>query len=246
MTADWLLLPVMPHWAWPLSWAVVAAAVVLWLWPRAARSHQVHAAQGQIAANPIRVARKITGPAWLPGVTAASVALLAVWPNGGGSGYVALALQSPSLLSLTWALMIVLQSLGRTVPASDNTRVPAFAWYALCALGWLLTIDTLNLWPLTWEVNFYAWGFSASCLWLCAGLVLILAWRCHGPWVWHSIAVLALYALLRWPSGNVWDAWLDPAVWIVAHVQVLRHVWQCVRGGRNGSSCRSTHSENQS
>jgi hypothetical protein len=231
MTADWLLLPVMPHWAWPLSWAVVSAAIVLWLWPREGYGHRMNTSQGQIASNPTRTDSKIKGPFWMCGVCAAGVALLALWPNGGWSGYAALALQSPSLLSLTWAQMMF-QAVVRGTPASDNSRVPMFAWYLLCALGWLLMIDTLNLWPLTWEVNLYAWGFSAGSLWLCVALVLILAWLRHGLWIWHSIAVLALYALLRWPSGNVWDAWLDPGVWIVAHVQVLRHVWRCAQRGK--------------
>ena len=231
MTADWIVLPVMVHWAWPLSWAVVAAAVVLWLWPREAGRPPSIPSRGLIDLEPARAHRRFMGPAWLPAATAMGVACLAWWPDKGWSGYAALALQSPSLLSLTWALLIIVQVAGRGALGCDDTRVPVSAWSFLCLLGWLLTVDTLNLWPLTWDVSLYAWGFSAPSLWLCAGLVAVLAWRHQGPWVWHSIAVLALYALLRWPSGNVWDAWLDPAVWIVSHVHVLRHVWRRVRVG---------------
>lgn len=229
MTTNWMLLPVMSHWAWPLSWAVVAAAVVLWLWSCKDRSHVTNSTQDPFAPSPIRAECKFKGPDWMRGFLAAGVSLLALWPNGGWSGYAALALQSPSLLSLTWALVMVFQAVSRKTLASGNIRTPICAWTLLCALGWLLTIDTLNLWPRTWEVNFYTWGFSASSLWLCVSLVLILAWLRHGLWIWQSIAVLALYALLRWPSGNVWDAWLDPGVWIVAHVQVFRHVWRCAQ-----------------
>ena len=228
---DWMLLPVMSHWAWPLSWAVVSAAVVLWLWPREACTQQVNSIQGQIASSSTRAERKIKGPPGLSWVLAAGVALLAMWPQGGWSGYAALALQSPSLLSVTWALVVLLRTMGWRGATDDNTRVPVLAWYLLCALGWLLTMDTLNLWPAAWDVSVYAWGFSFRSLWLSALWVWVLAWWRHGPWVWPSIAVLALYALLRWPSGNVWDAWLDPVVWIVAHVQVLRHASRCVLRG---------------
>ena len=239
MTTGWILLPVMSHWAWPLSWAVVVAAVVLWLWPREADSHQGHSTLGQMSAMATRAARPVKGPGWLPWVLAVGVSLLAIWPNGGWSGFIALALQSPSLLSLTWAMVVVLQFMGKMAPSSVHPPVPPWVWYVLCTLGWLLTIDTLNLWPRTWDVSFYGWGFSASSLWLSAWGVAMLAWRYHGPWVWHSIMVLAVYALLRWPTGNVWDVWLDPAVWLVAHLKVLRHVWRCMR---HGGGHPSTHS----
>ena len=221
MIANWVLLPAMPAWAWPLSWAVVAAACVWRLWPRAVRE-----ASEAGEAIGVRVHR---GPAWLVACVAVLVALLAGWPDGGWSGYAGLVLQSPSVLTLTWAIGCCLQAIGCCKPALGNTRVPALAWYLLCALGWLLTLDTLNLWPRAWEVNFYAWGFSPASLWFSAGLLWMLAWWRHGPWVLQGIAVLALYAVLRWPSGNLWDAWLDPAVWIVAHVQMLRHVWHSTK-----------------
>ncbi len=232
MTAEGILLPVMSAWAWPLSWAVVAAASVVWLWPREAHHLPAHAVQPMVATPPSRAHRKVKGPAWLMGLTAACLALLAVWPNGGWSGFAALALQSPSLLTLTWAIVCLWRATGRAYPPRDHTRVPASAWFLLCALGWLLTIDTLNLWPWAWDVSVYAWGFSAGGLWLCALVVGILAWLRPGLWAWPGIAVLGLYVCLRWPSGNVWDAWLDPAVWLAAHVQVARQVWPWVRVGR--------------
>lgn len=232
MTADWMLWPLLPVWAWPLTWAVVAAACVVWLWPREARHHPASTAQAQTATGPSRAHRKVKGPAWLMGVMAGGVACLAVWPQGGWSGYAALALQSPSLLTLTWAIVCLWQSTGWTEPAHDPDRVPAPAWVLLCVVGWMLTIDTLNLWPSAWDVRFYAWGFSAGSLWLSVLVVLLMAGVRHGPWVWTSIAVLLLYAGLRWPTGNVWDAWLDPAVWMVAHVQTVKSAWSWIRVGR--------------
>ena len=229
MTADWLLLPVMPAWAWPLSWAVVAAACVVRLWPHENHLHPASAMPAQKAADPYRSIGKVKDPAWIMGFTAGLVACLAVWPQGGWSGYAALALQSPSLLTLTWAIVCLFQATGWTKPAHDHVRAPALAWILLCALGWLLTIDTLNLWPRHWDISFYAWGFTAGSLWLSASLVMALTWLRHGAWVWSSMAVLAGYVCLRWPSGNLWDAWLDPAVWIVAHTQVARYAWQWIK-----------------
>ena len=231
MTADWLLLPVMPDWSWPLSWAVVAAAVVVWLWPRQTLLNAPRTTQTHRATELSRSFSQPRGPAWPIGLMAACAAILAVWPHGGWSGYAALALQSPSLLTLTWAIVCLFQATGWTKPAHDHVRAPALAWILLCALGWLLTIDTLNLWPRRWDISFYAWGFTAGSLWLSASLVMALAWLRHGAWVWSSMAVLAGYVCLRWPSGNLWDAWLDPAVWIVAHTQVARHAWHWIKQG---------------
>lgn len=234
MTTDWVLMPVLTAASWPLSWAVVAAAGVWWLWPREAgdEPHRgTHSPTGlpQVLPKPARASRKRLGPAWLTGLMAASVAWLALWPHGGWSGYAALALQSPSLLSLTWAIAYLLQATRWPQVASDTSRVPVAVWYLLFALGWLLTIDTLNLWPRSWDISLFSWGFSAGSLWLCAALVGMLAWLRQGVWVWHCVVVLALYAGLRWPTGNLWDAWLDPAVWIVAHGFILRHAWRWLR-----------------
>jgi hypothetical protein len=243
MTMNAVLLPLASVWVWPLSWACVAAALVWWLWPRASQvlSQEVsqvpsplvsergwESAQG--VAQTCRTQRSLKGPSWLPWFVVAVVTVLAVVPQGGWSGYAALALQSPSLLSVTWAVVVLLRATGAMTPARPSDRAPALAWLLLCALGWCLTIDTLNLWPHAWDVGLYAWGFSAAGLWVSAGLVMLLAWRQGGRWLWQAVALLAVYTLLRWPSGNVWDAWLDPVVWICAHVHVGRHAWRWVRG----------------
>jgi hypothetical protein len=157
------------------------------------------------------------------------VIVLAWWPEDGWSAYAGLAFQSPSLLSLAWSLMVLAQALGLRKSASDQTPAPVLAWLLLCALGWLLVIDTLNLWPRAWDVGLYAWGFAAGSLWVSAVLVLALAWRYPGRWVWPVMLSLSMYALLRWPSGNLWDAWLDPVVWVIAHVQVIRAGWQVLQ-----------------
>jgi hypothetical protein len=89
-------------------------------------------------------------------------------------------------------------------------------------LGWLLLLDTLALVPM----QLYAWGFSP---WS-AGVALLLGLL---PWIFQGISglrsaggliVLAVvvFTLLRLPTGNVWDALLDPWLWVVLHVYLLR------------------------
>jgi hypothetical protein len=228
MMMDGLLLPVAPVWMLRLSWAVVAAAVVWW-W----LSSVIRRVHPSVETRPGRRAAFVEH---LPKALAMVVALLAVWPQGGWSGYAALAFQSPSLVSLVWALGWLMRSVSRMNPARKDNSVPVAAWYLLCLLGWGLVVDTLNLWPSAWDVSLYGIGFSASGLWVSACLVLVLAWRQSGMWVWSAIGVMMMYAVLRWPSGNVWDAWLDPAVWIVAHVQIVRHALVRVRAWRVSGS----------
>ena len=64
--------------------------------------------------------------------------------------------------------------------------------------------------------------FRSLGVWISAGVLLVLALRDSGAWRWQAVGLLLVYVVLRWPSGNVWDAWLDPAVWVWAHVQIAR------------------------
>ncbi len=55
------------------------------------------------------------------------------------------------------------------------------------------------------------------------GLVPALLWRQRAmPALW--IAVLLLYILLRLPTGNAWDAVLDPVLWVWLQMDALRRL----------------------
>jgi hypothetical protein len=218
MMSDWLLLPVAPSLAMSLAWALTGAALVAWGWPRVATPYAE-----------ARLSRRIQGQRWLLGCVLAGVALLAVWPRPGWSGYAALTFQSPSLVSMVWSVLVLTQVMGRSRPARASCPTPIIVWALLCLLGWGLVVDTLNLWPRAWDPGLYAWGFSSGALWFSALLLMALAWWCPGIWVWQALGVVAAYVVLRWPSGNLWDAWLDPAVWVYAHLQVARAGWRCMR-----------------
>ena len=210
MMTDGLLLPVAPVWMLRLSWALVGGAVVWCLLSSVVQRWQ---------------ARRHTGPGARLNVAtglALVVAWLACWPQGGWSAYAALGFQSPSVLSLVWALGVWSRATHLTDSDRHDAGVPVMAWYLLCLLGWGLVLDTLNLWPAAWDMPLYAVGFSALGVWISAGVLLVLAWRDSGAWRWQAVGLLLVYVVLRWPSGNVWDAWLDPAVWVWAHVQIVR------------------------
>jgi len=90
---------------------------------------------------------------------------------------------------------------------------------ALVLLGWALLLDTFALWPL----SLYAWGFAPLTLGV---LVLLgcLPWLLRGNATLSGllVAALLLHVLLRLPSGNVWDAVLDPWLWLLLQVDWLR------------------------
>jgi hypothetical protein len=90
-------------------------------------------------------------------------------------------------------------------------------------VGWLLLFDTFALFP----VSVYAWGFKPAALALVVGLAL-LPWVLAGAAARRSLglvqvwAALALFGLGRWPSGNLWDALLDPWLWVLLNGYLLR------------------------
>ena len=86
-------------------------------------------------------------------------------------------------------------------------------------LGWVLLLDTFAVWP----VSLYALGFAPLTL---GALVLLalLPGLLRGTWALPVLvtAALALFVSLRLPSGNVWDALLDPWLWVLLQFAWLR------------------------
>jgi hypothetical protein len=93
-----------------------------------------------------------------------------------------------------------------------------------------LVLDTLNVWPAFFNPQLYELGFASAGLWLVLAVTAaVLLWAHVAPrWALSSVAVLAVYVLLRLPTGNVWDALLDPFVWLALHVQLWR-TWRAAR-----------------
>ncbi|MSQ75602.1 MAG: hypothetical protein EXR34_07485 [Rhodoferax sp.] len=94
-------------------------------------------------------------------------------------------------------------------------------WLAVL-LGWLLLLDLLALLPL----SVYGLGFGTPALGVAVSLLLLfwLRWATQ-PRAWPGLvlgaSVLLVFVLTRWPSGNLWDALLDPLLWLGIQLHAL-------------------------
>jgi hypothetical protein len=203
------------QWALPLCWGVVLAWLGFWAvgqcWPT--RWESAGAA------------------VWAQRSKAILLAAWALMPGSYSvSFWLGLAFQIPSITTvllcagLLWAQWRQGSGVSVTLPF-DAVRSSVWAGYAVGGvfLGWVLLLDTFAVLPL----QLYAWGFSPAAPVLVMVMVLL-------PWVFARgaqpffsaqlllpIAVL-LFVLLRLPTSNVWDAVLDPGLWIALHGVALR------------------------
>ncbi len=196
-----------------LSWALVLAALGLWLLRRWA---------------------PLGKPGWCWAVPA-GLALWAVWPGPLSPTYwLGLAFQAPSLLSTVLCGLFLLRTFRPAVLPAECCAVPWSFSVAGVVLGWLLLLDTFAVWP----VSLYALGFSPVVLAVVA-LVVCLPWLLAGPRQPARNAslllgaVLLLQVLLRLPTGNLWDALLDPVLWVVLQVGWLQRGLRRFRGGQS-------------
>jgi hypothetical protein len=154
--------------------------------------------------------------AWLPPV----LLLWCLLPGVLSPAYwLGLALRAPSgLLALLCAWSLWRHYWPQTPGSTPLQALGPWAW-PLMALGWALLLDTFALAPF----SLYAWGYAPALL---GALVLLgllpalLRGQLAMPLLW--LGVLLLHLLLRLPTGNVWDAVLDPALWLWLQVEVLR------------------------
>ena len=184
----------------PLGWAVVLAALVVLVCTRYTRR------RGVVWSLPLPIAL------WtlLPGEVSP-----AYW--------LGLAFQAPSIMLVllcAWAAWRALQ--GGGVMARPGKPVVTLALVAV-VLGWFLLLDTLAQLP----VGLYALGFGAPALAVVAlvsFLPLLQADAAKRVSSWLAPLAVLLFVLLRLPTGNVWDAVLDPWLWLGLHGYLLRAV----------------------
>ena len=235
--ADWVALgahsaPLLPAleslpWLRHAAWSLVLAALVVLLDARR-RGAGTGAGTGAGARTGL-LAVLAAAWAWVPGEWG-----LAYW--------LGLAFQIPSVLSCVLAIGVLVRAFARrTMPGRDASGVTGpgaadlsyeglRAWAAVYVgagmlLGWVLLLDTFALLP----VPVYAWGFGPAAFLLVCALALLpwvaagaAVWRASGAW--QVAAAVALFGVSRWPSGNVWDAVLDPWLWLLLNVYALRAV----------------------
>jgi hypothetical protein len=141
--------------------------------------------------------------------------------------WLGLAFQLPSITLVVWCAMQLVRQCGSSgVLAVQRRKIAGAAagWVvAGVLLGWALLLDTFAVLP----VQLYAWGFSplaVALAMLAAGCAWAIAPRRPGPFAgpWLVAAAVLVFLIFRLPSGNVWDALLDPWLWLGLQVYGLR------------------------
>lgn len=139
--------------------------------------------------------------------------------------WLGLAFQAPSLVTDLLCIWY-LHSVWRGRPANQQSA-PGLLTISVAGvlIGWLLLIDMLAWLP--WQL--YAMGFSpvttATLL-----FIALLPWMLHGRSAiadrrsWIAPLAICIFVILRWPSGNVWDAVLDPWLWLMLNGFVIRSI----------------------
>lgn len=172
-----------------LAWATVLATLVAALLPAAWR----------------RSRRAVAG------VLLGAGALMALPGQASPAYWLVLAFQWPSTVLLGCCLL-KLSMASRGSPAV--VALPARLAAAIAITGLVLYLDAFGLLSL----GLYYWGFSpyaapflalvAAALCACAAV----AGRAR-PHALVALGALALYSIVRLPTGNLWDALLDPLLW---------------------------------
>jgi len=184
----------LPDLAWQavharLAWGVVAVALLL-SWPllRERRTR-------------LAVAIVVMAAMWLPGPASPA------W-------WLGLAFQQPSGLL---AMLCAASAMRRLGGRADAPVLPVPLALGLALGGLVLYADAVG----ALSLGLYAWGFDPVQAPV-AGLVLsVLALAAavmgRAPWAaWAVLLALTLHAVARLPTGNLFDALLDPLLWLWA------------------------------
>ena len=213
--SPWLPDPLLMRWGRRLAWALVLAALAAWMLGRCARRVRLGVAGAVLA--------------WclLPGGVSPSF-------------WLGLAFQAPSLTSAALgALLLWRMTQARALTGLDmvsGDAVAPVAWVGI-ALGGVLLLDAFALLPF----SFYSAGFSPAAM-VFTALLVSAPWALGAPrdplrQVSMLLAgVLLLFATLRLPSGNLWDALIDPWLWLAMLLGGLRWAVRRLSVARRGSA----------
>lgn len=182
-----------------LAWTIVLATVVAGLLPATLRR-----------SRPVIAALLL-----------ATAALMAL-PHGASPAYwLVLAFQWPSGILLGFCLL----KLGTARPGA--MAMPTSIGAVIAVAGTALYLDAIGILSL----GLYYWGFGPHgaplvALAAAAGCALAVILGRGRPHALVALGALALFSILRLPSGNLWDALLDPLLWAWAVVSLSI---KCVR-----------------
>ena len=174
-----------------LAWAVVAAGLLACLWP-AAVSHPRRA--------------RLT--------LAATIALMALPDSLSPAHWLGMAFQYPSALLLGCCILKLTSHSGAR---AAREFMPPALMAAVATAGAFLYMDAAGL----LSVGFYQAGFgpaAAPALALLGTAVCVAAMALGrgGDTPFLVLVALLAFTLLRLPTGNLWDALIDPLLWAYA------------------------------
>ena len=201
------LLPqaVLVRWALPLFWAVVLVFAVLYATKSLARP------RGKFIALAV-VAWAFVPGSWSP----------VYW--------LGLAFQLPSLMTVGLCAIALASHWRASVRRPFEGGIAALQWLGIL-LGWLLLLDTFLVLPFV----AYRWGYSPAMLALLVAVAVAMA---VGLWAFAPrnavrgpellLIALAVFVATRLPSGNVFDAVIDPWLWFALHISAFKR-WRARR-----------------
>ncbi len=209
--APWVstLTPVLPNavllrWAQPLFWAIVMAFLAT----------QVTAGRPQVIRRVVMTAAFAW--AFMPGAWSPT------W-------WLGLAFQLPSWTTVLLCGASVLTHWRReTGPESTRIELGVLGWLALGS-GVLLLLDLFIFLP----IALYRWGFSTLALTALLATVTVV-WvgarsALHRREAALALVAMALFVLTRLPTGNVFDALLDPWLWLALFFIATRQLVRFAR-----------------
>jgi MFS family permease len=186
-----------------LAWGIVLAAALVGWWPR----------------------RFAPGRAGVLAITLAMLALQALPGAAAPAFHLALAMQLPSCLLVALCLGTLHRAaFGPPAAASAASLMPPKLALLLAGFGALLYLDAMGV----SAMGQYYWGFGPKAaplagLLIAAGSALAIARGEARAVAWALLGATLAFALLRLPSGNLWDALLDPLLWIWSLVALVRY-----------------------
>jgi hypothetical protein len=199
-----------------LAWALVAAAMLLAILP-VLKPALLSSWLSKLSPKPspavfaLRPRRSMVNAAFAPGVVIAAVVLMALPDAASPAYWLTLVFQYPSALLVGFSL-VSLHARWQGRPAR-LVMPPALA-VPLVVAGLVLYLDAFGVLAL----GLYSSGFGAvgAPLIACAAAIACAVAIARGQAVAGAAALLVavlLFSVLRLPSGNLWDALLDPLLW---------------------------------
>lgn len=200
-----------------LAWGIVLATLLVTLWPR------------RMALSRVAVA-----------VIALGMLALQALPGEASPAYwLGLAFQWPS--GLLMGLCLARLYLAANGEPHRAVIPPAFAML-IAATGLILYLDAIGLIAL----GLYYWGFGPYAAPVLALLLMLasavaMVRNTMRPLAFSALLALLGFTLLRLPTGNIWDALLDPLLWGCALIALARSGRQRWIGKRQAAIALPEH-----